>query len=78
MAASWHVTGDLPDQTFYIGSQPVTGHLITFTTGNGHTGSVQVPDDQYTPARVRAIIAAKANVVDEINALAEGTVPAPL
>ena len=77
MAASWRVTGDRPDQVWFVGSQDVTGHTITFTTGNGHQGSVQVPDDQYTPARVRAIIQAKANVVDEVNALHEGTVTVP-
>lgn len=73
--ASWRITGDRPDQVWFTAGIDVTGHAITFITGAGHAGSVQVPDDQYTPARVRAIIQAKANIVDEINALSEGTVP---
>ena len=75
MAASWKITGDRPDQVWFVAGVDVTGHLITFITGHGHPGSVQVPDDQYTKDRVRAIVQAKANVVDEVNALSEGTVP---
>lgn len=75
MAASWRITGDLPDQVTFTGTAPVTGHHITFVTGNLHPGSVFVPNDQYTVARVRAIIQAQANTVDGVNALSEGTVP---
>lgn len=75
MAASWKVTGDMPDQVFFIAGQPVSGHLISFITGNGHPGSVQVADHDYVPARVRGIIAAKATVVDQVNGLSEGSVP---
>lgn len=75
MASSWQVTGDSPDQVWFVAGQDVTGHLITFITGNGNRGSVQVPDDQYTTARVKSIIQAKADVVDSINGLHEGTVP---
>lgn len=76
MAASWQVTGDSPDQVWFVAGQSVTGHLITFITGAGKEGSVQVPDLDYVPARVRAIIQAKANVVDEVNALRAGDLPA--
>lgn len=75
MAASWQIAGDVPDQVNFSGATPVTGHLITFITGNGNRGSVFVPDDQYNPTRVKAIVQAKANVVDQVNALHEGTVP---
>ena len=77
MAASWRITGDRPDQVWFVAGQDVTGHMITFITGNGHPGSVMVPDEQYFAARVKAIIQAKANTVDEVNALHEGTVAAP-
>lgn len=75
MASSWQVTGDLPDQVNFDGSSSVTGHQITFTTGNLNKGSVFVPNDQYTPVRVRAIVQAQANNVDAVNALHEGTIP---
>ena len=73
--SSWRITGDRPDQVWFTAGVDITGHMITFVTGNGHPGSVQVPDDQYTVARVKAIVQAKANVVDAVNALSEGTVP---
>lgn len=75
MAVSWQVTGDAPDQVVFRGATPQTGHEITFVTGQGNRGSVFVPDDQYTPAQVKKIVAAKAAVVDEVNALHEGSVP---
>lgn len=73
--ASWRVTGDRPDQVWFVAGTDVTGHLITFVTAEGNQGTVQVPDNDYTPARVKQIIQAKANVVDQVNALSEGTVP---
>lgn len=78
MAATWRVTGDNPDQVWFVAGQSVTGHLITFVTGAGNEGTVQVPDSDYVTARARPIIQAKANVVDEINAMHEGELPAGL
>lgn len=73
MATTWTVTGDTPDQFEYAGGRdPVPGHYITFSTGEGNRGSVFVPDDHYNTASVRKIVAAKARVVDEI-AILTGT-----
>lgn len=77
MASSWAVTGDTPDQVWFTAGNPVTGHLITFVTGQGNRGSVQVPDDHYTAAQVKSIIQAKANVVDSVGGLHEGSVQVP-
>ncbi len=70
MAATWTVTGDLPNQFSTTGSAtPVLGHTISFITGNGHQGTIFVSDDQYTTAIVKAALQTKANLVDAINAL---------
>lgn len=70
MSASWTVTGDLPDQySSTPGQLPVLGHAISFVTANGHRGTVFVPEDKYNEATVRAVIQAKADTVDTINAL---------
>lgn len=70
MAASWTVTGDVPDQFSTTGSAtPVLGHVISFQTGNGNAGSVFIPDNHYNPAAVRAAVQAKADLTDQINAL---------
>lgn len=76
--ASWRVTKDQPDQVWFVNSADVTGHLISFVTGNGHAGSVQVPDTEYTVPRVKAIVQAKANIVDEVGSLSSGDVPATI
>lgn len=70
MATTWSVTGDLPGQYEFDGAgNPVTGHLVSFTTGEGRTGNVFVPDVHYNPGYVRAQIAAKARIADEIGNL---------
>lgn len=70
MATTWEVTGDTPGQYDFDGAgNPVVGHLISFTTGEGRTGSVFVPEAHYNPQYVRTQIAAKARVADEIGSL---------
>lgn len=69
MAATWSVTGQQADQTDFVGGQPVTGHVVQFLTGNGWRGSVFVPDDHYTPAKVKQLIQAAANTADAVGAL---------
>lgn len=69
----WTVTGQAPDQTV-IGAngQVTTGTVVFFTTVNGNDGSVFVTDAHYRPAQVRAAIQAKANLIDEVGAMAAG------
>lgn len=76
MASSWTITGQQPDQIQFIGGQSVTGHLISFRTGEGWVDSVFVPDSHYNPRAIRILIQAKANTVDEVGALSAGSVPA--
>lgn len=70
MAATWTVTGDLPDQFSTTGTAtPVIGHVISFITGEGNRGSIFVTNDQYTEASVKKAVQAQANTVDTINSL---------
>lgn len=72
MAATWTVTGQQADQTTFVAGQPVSGHVVSFITGAGWRDSVFVPDDHYTPAKVRALIQAQADRADEVGALSHG------
>lgn len=69
MAATWTVTGQLADQTTFVGGQPVTGHTVSFITGAGWRDTVFVPDDHYTPANVKKLIQAAADRADQVGAL---------
>jgi hypothetical protein len=70
MAVTWQVTGDTPGQyDMDAAGNPVTGHVIAFTTGAGNRGTVFVPDQHYNAASVKALVAAQAAIVDEISSL---------
>lgn len=70
MPTTWQVTGDLPDQSEFDGAgNAVTGHRITFITGDGNRGSVFVDDDHYNADNVRTLIGAQAAKADEIRGL---------
>jgi hypothetical protein len=70
MAATWTVTGDLPDQYSTVGtSTPILGHVISFITGNGNRGSIFVSNDQYTVAAITPAIQHQANLADDVAAL---------
>ena len=42
------------------------GVLVRFTTGKQQKGTVWLPEAQYTPANVRAAVAAKAAALDAV------------
>lgn len=46
------------------------GFRVSFTTAGGHQGSVFIPDALYFPDNVRAMIAARAEVMDRVGNLA--------
>lgn len=70
MAASWTITGDLPDQYSTVNSAvPVLGHQMSLITGAGHRGSFFVPNDHYVAATVKHMAQIQADLVDEINSL---------
>lgn len=68
--ASWRVTSDAGGQYDWdAAGNPVSGHVVSFLTGNGNKGSVFVPDDHYNVAAVKALIAGQADVADSIASL---------
>lgn len=71
--ATWEVTGQQADQTQITqAGQVVTGHVVYFTTGEGNSDSVFVPDGQYNANTVRRLIEARAAIADEVGSLAAG------
>lgn len=71
-ASSWQVTGQIEGQQFNESHQLVPGVTITFTTGQGHQGTVFVPQAQYNPARVRELVGQRAALMDEVGGLSSG------
>lgn len=71
--ATWEVTSQVTDQVIITDAgQPVTGAIVYITTGEGQSGSVFVPDNIYPNAtKVKAMLRAKAQQLDQIAALAE-------
>ncbi len=73
MAGSgWQVTGQVTDQVRVTDAgQTQVGTYVYFTTGEGHSGSVFVPDQHYNAKTVHSMIAAKALMLDEVGKLAQ-------
>ncbi|HVD03188.1 MAG TPA: hypothetical protein VNF75_03510 [Candidatus Dormibacteraeota bacterium] len=67
--SAWQVTGQIEGQQFNDQHQLVPGVSIMFTTGQGHQGTVFVPQAQYNAARVRELVAARAALMDEVGGL---------
>lgn len=69
--SGWQVTSMSPDQVIVnTGGQTQTGTYVFFRTGNGHDGSIFVPDNHFNAKNVRAMIDARATIIDEVGALA--------
>lgn len=49
-----------------------TGVVVRFRTGSGAIGSVFVPDRDYTPSRVRDLVAQRAAAIEAVATLTEG------
>lgn len=73
MAGSgWTVTSQTPNQMIVTDAGvSEQGTYVYFRTGNGHAGSVFVPDNHYNAKNVRQMIAAKAALIDEVGALTQ-------
>jgi len=71
-AGSWVVTGQQEQVEFNQQGQMQHGVKISFQTGEGHTGTVFVPQAQYNPDMVRSLVAAKAQLMDQVGALSSG------
>jgi hypothetical protein len=67
--ASWTVTGQMETTEFNQQGQVQKGVKVEFTTGQGHTGTVFVPQAQYNPDMVRQLVQARADLMDQVGSL---------
>lgn len=70
--ATWIVDSQLQRTTVNPSGQVEEGYTVNFHTGNGHYGSVFVPNNRYNADNVRAAVQAQANLLDEVGNLAAG------
>lgn len=66
---TWRVTSQSQTTQINGAGAPVDGVEVFFTTGDGHSGSVFVAQNQYNPANVRDAIAAAATQMDAVGQL---------
>lgn len=67
---TWRVDSQSPTTRVSPTGQVEDGYDIAFTTGLGQPGTVFVANARYTPANVKAVIAARAAQIDAIATLA--------
>ncbi len=65
---TWQATGATP-RVQVVGGQPVSGHLVTFTTGNGNSGEVFVPESVTSVDAARQLVADRAAYLDGLASL---------
>lgn len=68
-SASWSVTSQQQTTQPDAAGRFTTGVIVNFTTAKGHSGSVFVPEAQYSVDNVRAMVQAKANLLDAVGSL---------
>ncbi|HUZ84158.1 MAG TPA: hypothetical protein VMU66_05650 [Gaiellales bacterium] len=65
----WEITAQREDYRPGPTGAFVAGVVVTFRLPSGTTGSVFIPDSQYSAEIVRAAIAARAAVMEAVNTL---------
>jgi hypothetical protein len=65
------ITGQYQTVGFNIQGQAADGWTISFTTPDGNTGQVFVPDAQYNLANVKALVEAKVQTMEDIKGLGQ-------
>lgn len=69
LPTTWTVTGQVAKFASDATGKPVNGVEVSFTTTAGNSGSVFIPDTQYSVPNAQAAIAAKAATLDAVGAL---------
>lgn len=69
---SWQVTSTTETQEVDSAGSVVRGARVHFTTGTGQSASVFIPQAQLNVDNVRAAIAAKAALLDQVGTLTSG------
>ena len=67
--SGWKVTGQQEGVQVDATGHVVTGVTVSFLTGHGVTGTVFLPDAQYTPDNVRNAVQAKSAILDAVTGL---------
>jgi len=70
---TWQVTGQTEYTQVAATGPPVAGVKVFYTTGQGHSGSVFLPNAQYNVGNVRAAVAAAAENMDAVGSLSSGS-----
>ena len=64
---SYTITRQATDQyDFTVPGNPVIGTQVYFTTGEGNTGSVFIPQAQYKETVIHSLVAAYAKALDTV------------
>ena len=71
-AQSWQITGQREDYRPGPTGAFVSGVVVTFSIPSGASGSVFVPDAQYSPASVRALVDARAAAMEAVAGMTGG------
>jgi hypothetical protein len=67
---SYTVTSQAVDQyDFSAPGNPVLGTVVYFVTGNGHQGSVFVPQARYTINNVKTLVEGAAKSLDAVGSI---------
>lgn len=72
-SATWRIDSQSPRTRATTTGGVEDGYDIAFVTGEGHPGTVFVPLNRYTPARVQALVQEAANNADAIGSLTHAT-----
>jgi hypothetical protein len=67
-APAWRINAQMQTTQLW-GGRFVRGVEVSFISGGGHSGSVFVPEDQFTPEGVSKAVAEKAALMDQIGTL---------
>lgn len=71
--SGWNVTGQMETQQIGPNGSFVKGIEVYFQTTNGHSGSVFLPNAQYSLPAVTAAIHARADLLDSVGNLSSGS-----
>lgn len=72
-ATTWRVTSQVPRIKANATNGIEEGYDIAFQTGQGHVGTVFVPNSRYRPDTVRELIGAQAALLDAVGDLSSGS-----
>lgn len=70
-SGGWTVGSQVQETRFNASGQPVRGVTIHFQSASGVASTVWVPESDYNPQTVKALISSKVKTIDAIAGLSE-------